>query len=538
MQHEMLVKALTDEYAEKLFYFCLKKTGNSHDAEDLTSDILVNVLTALQKGAEPAHFSAYVWQIARNRYAAWADKRRKERESVTGTDIAEYEIADEQRGVEEQTIHSEQLALLRRELAFISSDYRNILIAYYIENRRVRDIAAATGLPKGTVESKLHRARMILKEGMEMAKNFGVRSYKPEEIIFVNNCSSFGKQGQPWNVLRHAMYKNIFLEAYNNPSTAEELALELGVALPYMEDELNYLVEQTFLVKNGDKYETDFPIISRMAQENIADKNASLTAEVTSLLEKLVDTFHAACVNAGICYYGNYVNHEDAKWTLLMRVYDWFRNKNSTRPVYRDRPDGGKWEIVGYQITGRPHLPFVGEHGCFSTRDDLPPVNFDQFKFMHGNIHLQTPEYLSHEDGYALLLVASGRWKECNEGALNNLLHYGYIKKDGEGYVPNIPVFEGRSSDKFFCQLSAEEQAEIASLAERIKALFGELAAYSNKVTRDDLPMRFREDKNLCALACGNTGLDRSDVLEQAIKDGWLKHDEHTSKVIGAYLIL
>lgn len=538
MQNEMLIKALTDEYAEKLFYFCLKKTGDSVEAEDLTSDILVSILSALQKGTEPSNFSAYVWQIARNRYAAWAKRRRRERESVSGTDITEYEPADENSDIEEQTIYNEQLALLRRELAFVSSDYRNILIAYYFENKHVREIAEALGLPKGTVESKLHRARKILKEGMEMAKEFGVRSYKPEEINFVNNCSAFGDYGQPWTILRHAMYKNIFLEAYDNPSTAEELALELGVALPYMEDELNYLVEQTFLVKDGNKYETDFPIISRETQEKVAAKNASLTAKITSLLEKLLDTFHAACVRAGISYYGDYVGYEDAKWTLLMRTYDWFRYPTHARLKYRERPNDGRWEIVGYQISNRPHLPFVGLHGCFSTRDDLPSVNFDQFKFMHGDIHLQTPEYVSHEEGYALQLVAKGQWKECSKGMLDNLLQYGYIRTDGEGYVPNILIFDGRLSDKYVSELCEEDRNEIRSLADQIRKLFDELAEHSNKVTMSDLPTRFRKNESICALACSNVGFDRSDVLEQALADGWIKHDENTSKVIGAYLIL
>lgn len=538
MQNELLLKELTENYAAKLFYFCLKKTGDSFEAEDLTSDILVNILSALQKGGSPANFPAWVWQIARNRYAAWAEKRRKERDAVTGNDIADYDVAGNETGIEDGMIREEQLTLLRRELAFISSDYRNILIAYYLENKRVRDIALATELPKGTVESKLHRARTILKEGMNMAREFGVRSYNPEDITFVNNCSAFGKFGQPWSILIHAIYKNIFLEAYGNPSTAEQLAMELGVALPYMEDELRYLTEQTFLVKYGDKYETDFPIISRDAQEKIAAKNEAFAAEITSLLERLLDTFHRACEKAGMAYYGNYVNYEDAKWTLLVRAFDWFRYQNDSRVIYRDRPDGGKWEVVGFQHTDKPSLPFVGQHGCFYTRSDLPEIDFSQFKYKHGGIDRQTPEHLSHEDGYALKLVAEGKSQECDQTALDNLLGYGYIRKDGENYVPNIMVFKGRSTDKYFRAFSPEEQAELSVLAEKITALFGELAVYSRKVTRNDLPPRLREDENLCALACGNTGFDRSDVLEQALKDGWLRYGKETSAVIGAYLVL
>ena len=55
------------------------------------------------------------------------------------------------------------------------------------------------------------------------------------------------------------------------------MSLELGVALPYMEDELEYLTEQTLLVKDGDKYETAFPIVSKQAQEKVWIVKASFS---------------------------------------------------------------------------------------------------------------------------------------------------------------------------------------------------------------------------------------------------------------------
>ena len=61
--------------------------------------------------------------------------------------------------VEERLIRQEELSLLRRELSFVSSDYRNILIAFYIEDRKIQDIAAGANLSEGTVKSKLFRAR-------------------------------------------------------------------------------------------------------------------------------------------------------------------------------------------------------------------------------------------------------------------------------------------------------------------------------------------------------------------------------------------
>ena len=194
---DRLVNEFAANYMEKLFYFCLKKTSSNAEAEDLTQDIALQVITALNKGTIPTSFSAYVWQIARNRYSVWAKEKHNRNESVTGSDIGDYEIPDESENILDEMIHAEQLALLRRELAFIKSDHRSIVVAHYIENRSVRDIASSLSLSENTVKQRLFRARIILKEGMDMAREFGVRSYSPEDVSYTNNCSRPGEKNQP-----------------------------------------------------------------------------------------------------------------------------------------------------------------------------------------------------------------------------------------------------------------------------------------------------------------------------------------------------
>ncbi len=66
---DQLIESFTKDYFEKLFYFCLKRTGNQDEAEELTSEVSLRILTALKSGTVPAHFSAWVWQIARNCYS-------------------------------------------------------------------------------------------------------------------------------------------------------------------------------------------------------------------------------------------------------------------------------------------------------------------------------------------------------------------------------------------------------------------------------------------------------------------------------------
>ncbi len=57
--------------------------------------------------------------------------------------------------------------------------------------------------------------------------------------------------GEPWNYLSRLLCKNILPAAYRTPATAEKLAVEVGVALPYMEEELENLVAATLMKKTA-----------------------------------------------------------------------------------------------------------------------------------------------------------------------------------------------------------------------------------------------------------------------------------------------
>ncbi|MBR3963824.1 MAG: sigma-70 family RNA polymerase sigma factor [Clostridia bacterium] len=539
---DQLIGEFAENYMEKLFYFCLKKTGNHIEAEDLTQDIALQIITALNRGTIPTSFSAWVWQIARNRYSVWAKEKHSRNESVTGSDIDDYEMEDESENILDEMIHTEQMALLRRELAFIKSDYRNIVVAYYIENKSVRDIASSLSISISAVQQRLHRARIILKEGMDMAREFGVRSYKPEEIDFSCSCDSFGNFGQPWTIFNHKIYKNIFLEAYGNPTTAEELSLELGVALPYMEDELRYLVEQTMLVRNGNKYETAFPILSSQAQEKIWAYNDRMIPQLTGLFTKLIDNFIQICEAHGINCFGKYQTYEDAKWTLLMHAFDILVFSASPEGYYEKsytkRPDGGCWDIVGYQKADIPDIPWVGLHGCLKVREDQPAVYFQQFKYKHDDICMKTPEYLTYDETLTLKAVVEGKWEACETYWMDRLLSYGYIIKTETGYEPTIIVFKEGAREKYLESFTDEEKKSLMGTATEIKKMLREVMDFSSKIIVKDLPDSIASNENLRFFALQKNGVDRRYVLEQALKDGWLIYDDKTSPVIGAYIYL
>lgn len=381
--HDRLMQDFVNNYMEKLFYFCLKITGNSTDAEDLTQDIALNINIALNKGTIPKNFSAWVWKIARNRYCFWSKEKRNRRESLTSIDIDNYEIEDKRDSIINELINGEQFSVLRRELAYIKKDYRSIIVAYYIENKSIRDIANSLSLSVGAVHQRLHRARDILKEGMNMVRKFGKKSYNPENISFVMNGYK-GSNGQPWSIITHLLYKNIFLETYQNPETAEELALELGIALPYMEEELEFLVREELLRKTGNKYETNFEIISKEDQRKEHEKNTKIQKQLT---EKICELIDLNTKEDGSIINFSYIGYENSKWALLVRAFDMLYWKAKVHDYssnkYPNRPDGGAWNLTGFEIVDFEKPSFVGLHGySYPDKNAVKKViDYGQYKF-------------------------------------------------------------------------------------------------------------------------------------------------------------
>lgn len=434
--YEELAQKYCEKFMGKVFYFCLKKTENIHEAEDLTQDISLNVIYALSKGALPESFSAYVWQIARNRYSAWAEHKRRKREAVTGNHIADYELEDESENITDEMIRNEELSLLRRELAFIGNEYRSLLIAYYIEGKSVRAIADALSIPEGTVKSKLFRARKILKEGMNMAREFGKKSYNPQSVSFVSSGSQ--PSGLPWRVIQRQIPQNILLHASNNPSTVEELALELGIAAPYMEEEVEILYNATLLKKvDGDKYITDFFIMDKEAQLEIYGILRQGSLERSGLIDELVEENLQAFRGLGIANDG--ISDNTLKWWLVIHTVDFcvgrIKGYNSDWP--EKRANGEQWGILGFEWIDPPERTVMGHNG--NGNEDfmfwaykIPDYNlWDQVSEMSFNQTILLGSILAGNRNLASLSDAEAlHWKTIDGK---------YAHSDGDGnIIPDI----------------------------------------------------------------------------------------------------
>ncbi len=482
-----LVEAFSADYFEKVFYFCLKRTGGANEAEELASDIALAVVSALRNGTVPEHFSAWVWQIARNRYSRWADAKHRRITSVSGTDVEDFVDIAADDSVEDSVIHREELQLLRRELAFISADYRDVVVAFYIEDRKVSDIARTLHISEGTVKSKLFRSRNLLKEGMNMAREFGAKSYKPEEVQFTLSGPNAPEISDRFLNLR--ICKNILLEASNNPSTLEELAIELGIAMPYMEEQVGLLTEATLLKKVGDKYITNFFIQNKELQHALYRLLTENTKDRSSLFQRIVsDSLEDV---RALATAPEAVSDADLQWYLLLALADHtIYALEDAYDIFRPHPrdNGERWGIQGYEQTTLPASTFVGHHGNGNGN-----IMFWSYKISEWGMWDRMGE-IGYEGAILLGELMRGRkladltptemgiWKEI-EGK--------YAHADEAGNViPHILVFMGDAEEKVKALLKSHPdyprlQAEMQALYGRTVGLF---SRNSNPILQRELP--------------------------------------------------
>lgn len=255
------VNQLLCENMQNIFRFSLSRLWNRQDAEDPTSEILLEVLRSADKIRDEDKFFGFLWRVARNTYADFLKKHQKN----DHCELSEEGIVSVERSVEDEIILRESLKHLRRELSLLSEIYRRSTVLYYFENLSCRQIAEKLGVSTEMVKYNLFRARNIIREGITMERILGEKSYRPYSFEIDFWGTKAGEAAEYKSFQNRKIRGNILLAAYYAPVSAQDLGLELGVAMPYLEDEIRLLEKRQYLIQKNGKYLTNIPIFTRNA---------------------------------------------------------------------------------------------------------------------------------------------------------------------------------------------------------------------------------------------------------------------------------
>lgn len=257
------IEAIIKKYINTIFSYSIKRTNNRDDAEDLAQDILAEIISSYKNIKNIQSYNSWIWSLANNTYKRWL-KNHKKNQSVCINDMTANEIYNftgYNAYMEYNVIKNDELNKLRREISILSDTYRNIIVMHYIEEKSCNEIAQKLKISCSMVKYFLFKARKNIKEGIDMERKFGKKSYNPSNFVirfWGDNPSNYFK------IFERKLPGNILLSASDRSVSISDLSIETGVPVIYLDDELDIL-ERYELIKSikGHKYQTNIIIITK-----------------------------------------------------------------------------------------------------------------------------------------------------------------------------------------------------------------------------------------------------------------------------------
>lgn len=158
------ISRLIELYGKKVYNFCLRLCTTTYDAEDLYQDTFLKAIEKLSSIDEDNNPSAYLCTIA---LSLWKSKTRKaaRRHAIAPqTPIDEHFAVASDYALEEQVIKDELHAQVNAAVSSLEEKLRTCMLLHYVMEMPLGEIARILNIPEGTVKSRLHTARKLLKE--------------------------------------------------------------------------------------------------------------------------------------------------------------------------------------------------------------------------------------------------------------------------------------------------------------------------------------------------------------------------------------
>jgi RNA polymerase sigma-70 factor (ECF subfamily) len=168
---------LVQLYQGRVYKLVLRMLGRRDEAEDMAQEVFVQVFKAISTFRGDSRLSTWVYRIAVNlckNRIKYLSRRKSEaqEEYQAGAEKSELALgrgattADVARP--DHMVEGYQLErIVEHAIAGMEPDFREILVLRDVEELTYEELCEITGLPDGTVKSRLHRARALLKAAVE-----------------------------------------------------------------------------------------------------------------------------------------------------------------------------------------------------------------------------------------------------------------------------------------------------------------------------------------------------------------------------------
>lgn len=176
---ELAFNELIRAYDKRVFRLVLRMLNDRAEAEDVTQEVFITVFKAIDSFRGDSKLSTWMFRVATNHCKnriKYLDRRARGKKSELD-ELSEHGAVESasmsssaQVARPDQQAEANQIeTIVRAAIAELDEDQRELVILRDVENLSYEEIQAITGLPEGTVKSRLHRARLQLAKAVRKA---------------------------------------------------------------------------------------------------------------------------------------------------------------------------------------------------------------------------------------------------------------------------------------------------------------------------------------------------------------------------------
>ncbi len=431
------LEARIAEVSKTIYSYCRAKTSTREEAEDLSQDILLNLIRSVGSLRDERAFYAFMWGVAGNVYKQWCGKKQRHSCCELTEEILSA-LPSEQPPELLLSGESDDIYLLRRELTLLSERYRRATVLYYIEGRSCAEISELLAVSESTVKYLLFKSRKVLKEGMSMQRDLGKLSYDPKTLIPLYSGEGPNRFA---DFMQSRIRQNILSACYNDSLTAQQISLETGIPLPYLDDEIAQMESRGMLVRDGRHYKANVIVITAECQDEIDRAAVGYHEQIADMVERFLSEKIDDFISIG--FVGSDFSENTLRWQLAAVLF---------RAIAFADPSGGDAPTPPRTAWGESAYLWCIEK----------PLDADKYIFSYSSVRSRHGDELyffdykrggkgNHRDFYGneryvsiFCDICSGRNAQLGEydlEAVAEMIRKGYAVKDGDGFAATVPVY-------------------------------------------------------------------------------------------------
>ncbi|RKG62295.1 sigma-70 family RNA polymerase sigma factor [Corallococcus sp. CA049B] len=173
-------EALVGLHQDRVYGLALRMTRSEADAAEITQDTFLSAYQHLKDFRGEAAFGSWVHRIAANhalmrlrhrRVAQAAEAELQTPEFTERGTLADYPVSDWSRDAEEKALDAELGQAIQQAADRLPEGYREVFLLKDVDGLSYEQIAEVTGASIPAIKSRLHRARLALREAIDLFYN-------------------------------------------------------------------------------------------------------------------------------------------------------------------------------------------------------------------------------------------------------------------------------------------------------------------------------------------------------------------------------